>query len=284
MSDQVPGLGRQAWHVYLLLDRSASLTELREATGLAESTVRGHLATLHEHGLVAREGRGGTATYRRSVDPSGDVLPIAQVAGAQYVRDTAHCPNCGHMVASGAGDCSNCSAAAASRTQPRRPAADPATREALALLAGISLAVVIALLSLQLGDQADRTSPAGDNSGAQVASATPTAASATPTADNTENTTTPARRNIQLMSVSYSAKPFQTVPLEGRYVGPNGRTTLRVQRQHRNKWVSFPLPTVTDRSGNFNAYVELGEPGTYRLRVADLQAEVVSEVIVLRVT
>jgi len=195
------------------------------------------------------------------------------------------------MVASGAGGCPNCSPDTATRTQSRRPAADPATREALALLAGISLAVVIALLSLQLGDQAARTSPAGDNSGGQVASATPTAdnatptaASATPTTDNTENTTRPPRQNIQLKSVSYSAKPFQTVPIEGRYAGPNGRTTLRVQRQHRNKWVSFPLPTVTDRSGNFNAYVELGEPGTYRLRVADLQAEVVSEVIVLRVT
>ena len=33
--------------------------------------------------------------------------------------------------------------------------------------------------------------------------------------------------------------------------------------------VPFPLPAKTDQSGQFTAYVELGQPGRYRLRVLD---------------
>jgi hypothetical protein len=42
-----------------------------------------------------------------------------------------------------------------------------------------------------------------------------------------------------------------------------------VQRWEGGKWLSFPLPAKTDQSGRFTAYVELGQPGRYQLRVLD---------------
>ena len=65
-----------------------------------------------------------------------------------------------------------------------------------------------------------------------------------------------------------SAKPFQTVPIPGQYHG-GADTFLRVQRWEGNRWRAFPLPAKTDQSGQFTAYVELGQPGLYWLRVLD---------------
>jgi hypothetical protein len=64
------------------------------------------------------------------------------------------------------------------------------------------------------------------------------------------------------------ARPFQTVRIEGMYrSGPD--TFLQVQRWEGGEWLAFPVPTKTDKSGKFTAYVELGQPGRYRLRVLD---------------
>ena len=46
-------------------------------------------------------------------------------------------------------------------------------------------------------------------------------------------------------------------------------TFLRVQRWEGGKWLAFPLPTKTDQSGQFTAYVEFGQPGRYQLRILD---------------
>jgi hypothetical protein len=45
--------------------------------------------------------------------------------------------------------------------------------------------------------------------------------------------------------------------------------------------VDFPLPTKTDQSGRFTAYVEFGKPGRYRLRVLDPDSGVTSQLFVL---
>ena len=76
-----------------------------------------------------------------------------------------------------------------------------------------------------------------------------------------------AGRVIQLEDPADAAKPFQTVEIQGTYRG-GADTSLRVQRWEGGQWLDFPLPTVTDQSGQFTAYVELGEPGRYRLRAA----------------
>jgi hypothetical protein len=45
--------------------------------------------------------------------------------------------------------------------------------------------------------------------------------------------------------------------------------------------VAFPVPAKTDQSGQFTAYVELGQPGRYRLRVLDPGSGVKSEPFLL---
>ena len=77
-----------------------------------------------------------------------------------------------------------------------------------------------------------------------------------------------------------SAKPFQTVPIQGTYRG-RADALLRVQLWQRHTWRAFPLVTTTDQSGRFTAYVELGQPGRYRLRVLDPESGVKSKPFVL---
>jgi hypothetical protein len=85
---------------------------------------------------------------------------------------------------------------------------------------------------------------------------------------------------IQLEDLPDSARPFQTVRIQGTYHG-GGETFLWVQRWEGGKWLNFPLPTKTNESGRFTAYVELGQPGRYALRVLDPGSGVTSKAFVL---
>jgi hypothetical protein len=88
------------------------------------------------------------------------------------------------------------------------------------------------------------------------------------------------RRTIELAQLAKSARPFQAVRIQGMYHG-GADTFLRVQRWEGGKWLDFPLPTKTDQSGRFTAYVELGQPGPYQLRVFDPNSGVTSKPFVL---
>ena len=81
---------------------------------------------------------------------------------------------------------------------------------------------------------------------------------------------------IELEDSGGSAKPFQTVPISGTYRG-GADTMLQVERWEGGKWLAFPLQAKTDESGQFTAYVELGLPGRYRLRVLDPSTGVKSQ-------
>jgi hypothetical protein len=85
---------------------------------------------------------------------------------------------------------------------------------------------------------------------------------------------------IQLEDLADSARPCQTVRIQGTYRG-GADTFLRVQRWESGKWLDFPLPTKTDQSGEFTAYVEFGQPGRYQLRVLDPNSGVTSKSFVL---
>jgi hypothetical protein len=87
-------------------------------------------------------------------------------------------------------------------------------------------------------------------------------------------------QTIQVKKVVDSARPFQTVRIQGTYRG-GANTTLRVQRWEAGRWVSFPIPTKTDQSGQFTTHVELDQPGSYRLRVFDPDSGVASRTFVL---
>ena len=73
---------------------------------------------------------------------------------------------------------------------------------------------------------------------------------------------------------------FQTVQIQGRYPG-GADTFVRVQHWEDGKWMPFPIPAKTDQSGEFTAYVELGQAGKYRLRVLDPDSGVKSDPFVL---
>jgi hypothetical protein len=95
---------------------------------------------------------------------------------------------------------------------------------------------------------------------------TPTATVSTPT--------------IQLEDLAASAMPLQAVRIRGTYRG-GADTFLRVQRWEGGNWVDFPLTPKTNQSGQFTAYVELWDPGRYRLRVLDPDSGVTSKTFVL---
>ena len=87
---------------------------------------------------------------------------------------------------------------------------------------------------------------------------------------------------IQLEDLPDSARPFETVRIQGTYRG-GADTFLRVQRWEGGEWLAFPVPTKTDQSGRFTAYVEFGQPGRYRLRVLDPDSGATSKTSVLMI-
>jgi hypothetical protein len=87
-------------------------------------------------------------------------------------------------------------------------------------------------------------------------------------------------QTIQLEDVADSATPFEAVRIQGTYHS-GADTFLRVQRWEGGKWLDFPLPTKTDKSGQFTTHVEFGQPGRYRLRVLDPDSGVTSKPFVL---
>jgi non-ribosomal peptide synthetase-like protein len=85
---------------------------------------------------------------------------------------------------------------------------------------------------------------------------------------------------IQLADSAVSAKPYQTVRIQGTYRG-GADTFLRLQRWEAGNWLAFPLPTMTDLSGQFTTYVQLGQPGRYQLRALDPDSGVTSKPFLL---
>jgi hypothetical protein len=115
--------------------------------------------------------------------------------------------------------------------------------------------------------------------------ATATATVTKPTSEPSNGSTGSGRgeRTIQLEDLADSARSFQTVRIEGMYrSGPD--TFMQVQRWEGGQWLAFPLPTKTDQSGRFTAFVEFGQPGRYRLRVVDPDSGVTSKTFVLVIT
>jgi hypothetical protein len=108
----------------------------------------------------------------------------------------------------------------------------------------------------------------------------PSTSTTTPRASDNTGSGPAGQETIEVENPAGSAKPFQTVRIQGTYAG-GADTFLRVQRWERHRWLAFPLATKTDQSGRFTAYVELGQPGLYWLRVLDPDSDVKSEPFLL---
>jgi hypothetical protein len=115
--------------------------------------------------------------------------------------------------------------------------------------------------------------------------ATATATATQPTSEPPDESTDTAgeKSTIQLEDLTGSAKPFETIRIQGTYRA-GADTFLRVQRWEGGEWLDFPVPTKTEQSGQFTAYVELGQPGNYRLRVLDPVSGVKSKTFVVVIT
>jgi len=99
-------------------------------------------------------------------------------------------------------------------------------------------------------------------------------------APSTETSPPTSGRRIETTSSFYFGRPFETIHIEGRYRGVHGATELRVQLRQADGWTQFPLPVVTQPSGRFRAYVELGQ-GQYQLRIVDPDRGRASRVLTL---
>jgi len=145
------------------------------------------------------------------------------------------------------------------------------------------LALLVILNVIWLGLSVSRApgERAGQSSTSQSAASGGVSSSSGPSSASDPRSGSPEeQRTIELKDSADSAKPFQTVPIQGTYRG-GGDAFLRVQRWESGKWLDFPLPTKTDESGRFTAYVELGQPGRYALRVRDPDSGVTSKILVL---
>jgi hypothetical protein len=144
------------------------------------------------------------------------------------------------------------------------------------------LTVLVILNVVWLGLLLSRASDerAGQSSSSQSATPGGVSPSSGPSSASDPRSGSAEQRTIQLEDLADSAKPFQTVRIQGTYRG-GADTFLRVQRWESGKWLDFPLPTKTNESGRFTAYVELGPPGRYALRVLDPDSGVTSKILVL---
>jgi hypothetical protein len=94
----------------------------------------------------------------------------------------------------------------------------------------------------------------------------------------------PAKRSIRLIARADTDKRYHALPLRGRYPDARRPVTLHVQERIKHRWVTYPLPAVTDTSGRFSTFVSLARLGLARVRVVDLRTGLASPVLTIRVT
>ena len=162
---------------------------------------------------------------------------------------------------------------------PHVNVADRRRRPLLALLA----VIVVLDVGLWVTVLTRSTTPPGSTREAAVADDSPQATGSPTVSASTASGAPPDQPRIELDSATYSGSTFETVPISGVLQGVPAGTLLRVQLRQDGRWQPFPLPTTTDAAGRFTAYVELGAPGTYELRVRDPSTERVSPVAILEI-
>lgn len=172
-------------------------------------------------------------------------------------------------------------APASSHLRPRAvPTSSPAGKKRLVSV-GLAASALSALLvgtlfvSSRDADEVTAQSVATDTASASATAGKPTGGASTGSTDTKRDEST-----IKLKGLAASARPFETVRIQGTYPG-GADTYLRVQRWEEGEWLAFPIPTKTDQSGKFTAYVELGQPGRYPLRVLDPDSGTMSKTFVL---
>ena len=104
---------------------------------------------------------------------------------------------------------------------------------------------------------------------ASTASAPETTSEATRPTKTVDASPSAATEAIVLTRGAYEAEPFRVVRVTGtlRTGSPAARGRVHVEMRQGDGWSTFPLPAVTGSEGRFTAFVSIGSPGRYRMRV-----------------
>jgi hypothetical protein len=116
------------------------------------------------------------------------------------------------------------------------------------------------------------TSPASTSPASTSPASTSPASTSPPSTPSTSSapaSASPATAaSIETTERVFFGRPHETIAIPGTYRGVTAAATLRIQLRVPGGWKDFPLPVVTQETGTFQAYVELGR-GEHRLRLVD---------------
>ena len=122
--------------------------------------------------------------------------------------------------------------------------------------------------------------PATDGAADPTTQASTTPASPAPSSASPSTASPDSAVRIETTERIFFGRPHETIAIPGTYHGVTAAATLRIQLRVPGGWKDFPLPVVTQETGSFQAYVELGR-GEYRLRIVDPATGTTSEDLTL---
>ena len=114
----------------------------------------------------------------------------------------------------------------------------------------------------------DPSPPSTDGAADPTTQASTTPASPAPSSASPSTASPDSAVRIETTERVFFGRPHETIAIPGTYHGVTAAATLRIQLRVPGGWKDFPLPVVTQETGSFQAYVELGR-GEYRLRLVD---------------
>ena len=114
----------------------------------------------------------------------------------------------------------------------------------------------------------DPSPPSTEGAADPTTQATTTPASPAPSSASPATPSPASAPRIETAELVFFGRPHETIAIPGTYHGVTAAATLRIQLRVPGGWKDFPLPVVTQETGSFQAYVELGR-GEYRLRLVD---------------
>jgi hypothetical protein len=157
---------------------------------------------------------------------------------------------------------------------------DRVVRVAVVVLVLLNVGLFYVALTRDRGASVDRTPTQASPTSVRTSRAPTTTASAPkpapkPSPSVTRTTKAPdaspsaATDAILLTRRAYEAVPFRVVRVTGtmRTPSPAARGQVHVEMRRAGGWSTFPLPAVTGSEGRFTAFVSIGSPGRYRMRV-----------------
>ena len=133
------------------------------------------------------------------------------------------------------------------------------------------LATVVAFLGVLVSGaflMRDPSPPSTEGAADPTTQATTTPASPAPSSASPATASPASAPRIETAERVFFGRPHETIAIPGTYHGVTAAATLRIQLRVPGGWKDFPLPVVTQETGSFQAYVELGR-GEYRLRLVD---------------